>query len=191
LSDVERRGAAKRDVVVSICDIDDRRPLAFWARRQSKDAEQEPENSPKRRESKIRQHQQAVRWYKEHEKDRGAGFDESDKREEDNFAKWFHGVISRREAEELLEGKSSGTFLVRVAESRFGYSLSLTHEGEIKHFMIDLKDDLYILVGNRRRFKTLRDVVVHHKSHMVTSDGDLLIYPADKKGEREDLKELE
>lgn len=54
-------------------------------------------------------------------------------------------VTFDKDAEELLKGKPSGTFLVRVAESRFGYSLTLIHEGEIKHFMIDLNDDVYIV----------------------------------------------
>lgn len=41
-----------------------------------------------------------------------------------NFEEWFHGIITRKEAEQLLMPTAAGTFLVRVAESRFGYSLS-------------------------------------------------------------------
>ena len=37
---------------------------------------------------------------------------------------WFHGIITRRQAEQLLTDKPNGTFLIRVSESRFGYSLS-------------------------------------------------------------------
>lgn len=40
------------------------------------------------------------------------------------FEEWFHGVITRKQSEELLQNKQPGTFLVRVSESRFGYSLS-------------------------------------------------------------------
>eukprot|EP00055_Hartaetosiga_balthica_P017464 m.117614 g.117614 ORF g.117614 m.117614 type:complete len:63 (-) comp9325_c0_seq23:252-440(-) len=50
---------------------------------------------------------------------KGAGISSAGK-----FQDWFHGVISRVRAEELLGNKEPGTFLVRVAESRFGYSLS-------------------------------------------------------------------
>jgi hypothetical protein len=46
------------------------------------------------------------------------------------------------------------------------------------------------LVGNRRKFKSLRDVVQHHKSHMVTGDGDLLVYPCEGEKARPDLEEL-
>ena len=37
---------------------------------------------------------------------------------------WFHGVITRRQAEQRLVDKPNGTFLIRVSESQFGYSLS-------------------------------------------------------------------
>ena len=46
-----------------------------------------------------------------------------------------------QEPEGLLKDQQSGTFLVRVAESRFGYSLSLIHEGRVKHFMINVRDE--------------------------------------------------
>ena len=42
-----------------------------------------------------------------------------------------------QDGEDLLAGTPSGTFLVRVAESRFGYSLSMQFQGRFKHFMID------------------------------------------------------
>ena len=40
------------------------------------------------------------------------------------FHEWFHGIITRREAEQLLLEKTMGAFLIRVNENRFGYSLS-------------------------------------------------------------------
>ncbi len=51
---------------------------------------------------------------------KGAGVD----RRTGGFNTWFHGIITRQESEDLLRNTPSGTFLVRVAESRFGYSLS-------------------------------------------------------------------
>ena len=74
----------------------------------------------------------SVKWFKEVEKKKGAGGDGKG-----GFANWFHGIITRKESEDLLATKDSGTFIIRVAESRFGYSLSLSFEGRCKHFMID------------------------------------------------------
>ncbi|NXP80201.1 SH22A protein, partial [Ramphastos sulfuratus] len=37
---------------------------------------------------------------------------------------WFHGFISRREAEKLLQDRPQGCFLVRFSESRVGFVLS-------------------------------------------------------------------
>ncbi|NXP57264.1 SH22A protein, partial [Chloropsis cyanopogon] len=37
---------------------------------------------------------------------------------------WFHGFISRREAEELLQDQPLGCFLVRFSESTIGFVLS-------------------------------------------------------------------
>lgn len=37
---------------------------------------------------------------------------------------WFHGIITRRQAEQRLVDKPNGTFLIRVSESQFGYTLS-------------------------------------------------------------------
>ncbi|NWX36007.1 SH22A protein, partial [Notiomystis cincta] len=37
---------------------------------------------------------------------------------------WFHGFISRREAEELLQDEPLGCFLVRFSESTIGFVLS-------------------------------------------------------------------
>ena len=94
----------------------------------------------------------SVRWFKEVEMKKGAGMKSG------NFEEWFHGIITRKDAEELLRGRPAGTFLVRVAESRFGYSLSHCVEsgGRIKHYMIDqTPDGQYQVVGNRKLFRKL------------------------------------
>jgi hypothetical protein len=51
---------------------------------------------------------------------------------------WFHGVVSRREAEQLLDSTPSGTFILRFAESQRSYSISLS-VGEVRcrHVKID------------------------------------------------------
>lgn len=62
--------------------------------------------------------------------------------------KWFRGMISRVKAEELLYGQPTGTFLVRISESRNGYSLSFVHQGRMRHYKIEATPDAgYIVVG--------------------------------------------
>ncbi len=110
----------------------------------------------------------SVRWFKEVEMKKGAGVSNGG-----GFQEWFHGVITRRDAEELLEGKDAGYFLVRVSESRFGYSLShmVTTAGRIKHYMIDqTPDGKYQVVGNRKLFPSLNELVEYHSDHKIVSD---------------------
>jgi hypothetical protein len=127
---VEKNGAGTLDVVMSLCDEDDRRPATFWA----KPASAKVEEKSKKLDTMARKGMQraaSVRWFKEVEKKKGAG------QTEDGFADWFFGVITRKESEDRLHGATNGTYLIRVAESRFGYSLSLAFKGRVKHFMID------------------------------------------------------
>lgn len=53
------------------------------------------------------------------------------------FKLWFHGVITRHEAESLLHNKPVGSFLVRVSETRLGYSMSIRVADRVKHFKIE------------------------------------------------------
>ncbi|XP_061594186.1 hematopoietic SH2 domain-containing protein homolog [Cololabis saira] len=77
---------------------------------------------------------------------------------------WFHGIISRKTAEELLMPKPTGYFLIRVSESRIGYTLSHRSEDRCRHFMIDvLEDGQYIIVGENRRHRFLQDLVDFHR----------------------------
>ncbi|EGD78899.1 MYO1B protein [Salpingoeca rosetta] len=196
----ERAGLGVRDVLLHMCELDERR---FQAAQLSDDNmlgadddddeedDEEEEvypphnpnpplpprtpagNSPSlQQRRRTDQRAKSVKWFRDVEKQKGAGMAEN------SFAQWFHGVISRREAEHMLRDKESGTFLVRVAESRFGYSLSLIHEGRVKHFMINVNgDEEYQLVGNDRRFPSLNAIVNYHETHSVTSAHDRLKRP--------------
>ncbi|XP_058494490.1 hematopoietic SH2 domain-containing protein homolog isoform X1 [Solea solea] len=77
---------------------------------------------------------------------------------------WFHGIRSRKAAEELLVPKPPGYFLIRVSESRIGYTLSYRVEDSCRHFMIDaLESGQYIIVGQNRRHRYLQDLVDFHR----------------------------
>lgn len=185
INSAEREGSGIRDVIESLCEEDDKRPKDYWDTPRAAPA---PSIKPKKKGFGGAR-AASVKWFKEVESKKGAGQDD-----DGGFQKWFHGIITRQESESLLTGTGqSGAFLIRVAESRFGYSLSLYFKGRIKHFMIDQNaDNQYIVVGNERTFPSLNEVVAFHQRHPVTDDGDLLSYPCPvpKSGE-ENLNELE
>ncbi|KAG9260575.1 SH2 domain-containing protein 4B-like [Astyanax mexicanus] len=60
-----------------------------------------------------------IRWFKEEQTLRVCL-----QQGESRVAPWFHGIITREEAEDLLKSGSAGSFLVRVSERIFGYVLS-------------------------------------------------------------------
>ncbi|KAM4738726.1 hematopoietic SH2 domain-containing protein homolog [Anableps anableps] len=77
---------------------------------------------------------------------------------------WFHGIITRKTAEELLMFKPPGYFLIRVSETRIGYTLSYREGEHCRHFMIDvLEDGQYIIVGETRTHRSLEDLVDFHR----------------------------
>lgn len=112
---------------------------------------------------------------KEDEAAEGSGSTDDD----GSFATWFHGIMSRPAAEQRLTGKASGTFLVRVSESRVGYSLSLLSQGAFRHFMLDQDaDEQYRVVGkSNRTFASLNELVAFHQTTAITERGDLLGAP--------------
>lgn len=105
---------------------------------------------------------------------------------------WFHGIITRRQAEQLLTNKPNGTFIIRVSESRFGYSLSFRVTGRCKHYMISqLENAKYVIVGEPRVHGSLEALVQFHKKHAVNMEGDLLTLPCGQsQGEQADYNEL-
>lgn len=84
-----------------------------------------------------------VKWYKDDEFPRNAGLEESTGRP----SKWFHGLVSRAEAEQRLSGESAGTFLVRVSEKIWGYAISYRDTDKCKHYLIDASNKTYQFLG--------------------------------------------
>ncbi|GMT31166.1 hypothetical protein PFISCL1PPCAC_22463, partial [Pristionchus fissidentatus] len=94
---------------------------------------------------------------------------------------WFHGAITRAEAEYLLGSGINGSFLVRESETSAGqHSISVRHDGRVYHYRINVdgSDRLYITAESK--FKNLGELVHHHSLH---ADGLIcnLQYPAAKK----------
>lgn len=74
------------------------------------------------------------------------------------------GIISREDAEHLLENMTEGAFLVRVSEKIWGYTLSYRLQNGFKHFLVDASGDFYSFLGvDPSRHATLTDLVDFHK----------------------------
>jgi myosin-3 len=181
---MERAATGAREVFHALVEEDAKRPADYWAKKAAPPPPEPKGVNDASNSAKVKR-AASVKWFKEVEKKKGNGMAGG------KFAKWFHGIITRQESEDLLRSKQSGTFLIRVAESRFGYSLSLIHKGRCKHFMIDQdKQGRYIVVGNDRTFPSLNDIVAYHEKQQVTDEGDCLLYACEGLGDRADLKEL-
>eukprot|EP00050_Salpingoeca_kvevrii_P018594 m.76097 g.76097 ORF g.76097 m.76097 type:complete len:146 (+) comp8104_c0_seq2:25-462(+) len=97
-------------------------------------------------------------------------------------------------SQDLLRDSAPGTFLVRVSESRFGYSLShmVSAGNRIKHYMIDqTPDGQYQVIGNSKLFPSLNALVSYHNNHkIVSSDPVCLEHPCGQHGDFDDTEEL-
>ena len=91
---------------------------------------------------------------------------------------WFHGNITRAEAELSLGSGINGSFLVRESESKPGqYSISLRYDGRVFHYRIHQDSSSKFFVTPESKFDTLPLLVVHHSKN---PDGltTTLHYPA-------------
>ncbi|XP_005989944.1 hematopoietic SH2 domain-containing protein homolog [Latimeria chalumnae] len=111
---------------------------------------------------------------------------------QDGIPEWFHGIITRKDAEDLLLPKPLGCYLIRVSESRIGYSLSYRAPDRCRHFMVDmLKSGQYGISGETKEHQTLQDLVDFHRRVPITSFNELLTIPCGQKNNSEtDYEEL-
>ncbi|XP_067399611.1 myosin-IIIb-like isoform X2 [Emydura macquarii macquarii] len=109
------------------------------------------------------------------------------------FPGWLHGMISRREAENLLMDKPLGCFLVRISQSRPGYTLSYRGESRCRHYMIEMQpNSRYVILGEDRAHTSLTELVHHHQTVGIQPFMEMLTAPCEQKGdgdvEYEELK---
>ncbi|XP_026472658.1 SH2 domain-containing protein 4A-like [Ctenocephalides felis] len=110
-------------------------------------------------------------WYRETEVRRNAGIERDGR-----VSSWFHGLITRQEAEQALNVEKMGTFLVRLSERIWGYAISYKAEDRIKHYLVDASNGHYQFLGdNQLSHKTLGDLVSHHASEPITMIGGELL----------------
>ncbi|KAL3866198.1 hypothetical protein ACJMK2_043520 [Sinanodonta woodiana] len=128
----------------------------------------------------------AVQWFKETQ-----SHQVYDPQRENFIAEWFHGVITRRDSENLLKIKEVGCFLIRVSESRFGYTLSFKAEDRVRHYMIDqLRNKKFIIVGENKVHKTLKDLVEYHRQNKISNWNGLLKNPCGQEHGQCDYEDL-
>ncbi|XP_061848190.1 SH2 domain-containing protein 4A isoform X2 [Colius striatus] len=129
-----------------------------------------------------------IKWFKQEQFPLRAGYQKS----MDTIAPWFHGILTSKKAEELLNKTVPGNFLVRVSEKIKGYVLSYRSVEGCKHFLIDASSDSYSFLGvDQLQHSTLADLVDYHKNEPITSLGkELLLYPCGQEDQEPDYISL-
>lgn len=80
------------------------------------------------------------------------------------------GVISRLEAENYLLNMTLGSYLVRVSERVWGYTISYRAEDRCKHFLVDTSEQGYQFFGaNQLVHRSLADLINFHKVKFDTT----------------------
>lgn len=82
-----------------------------------------------------------------------------------NTAIWYHGKITRNQAQSLLDSGIHGSFLIRESESIPGsWSISLRDRDTVYHYRIMRVDSLFH-ISPSHRFHSLTELVQHHSEH--------------------------
>ncbi|KAM7024462.1 myosin-IIIb-like isoform 2-T2 [Acridotheres tristis] len=112
-----------------------------------------------------------LRWFKETQAQKVMQDDGA-------FPSWLHGMISRREAENLLTDKPLGCFLVRISQSRPGYILTYRGEGRCRHYMIQMQPNArYVILGEDRAHASLTELVRYHQTVGIQPFMEILTVP--------------
>ncbi|XP_010282357.1 PREDICTED: myosin-IIIb-like, partial [Phaethon lepturus] len=127
-----------------------------------------------------------LRWFKETQAQKVMQDDGA-------FPSWLHGMISRREAENLLIDKPLGCFLVRISQSRPGYTLTYRGESRCRHYMIQMQPNArYVILGEDRAHTSLTELVQYHQTVGIQPFMETLTVPCGQKSsESLDYKNLE
>ncbi|XP_014282797.1 SH2 domain-containing protein 4B isoform X2 [Halyomorpha halys] len=113
-----------------------------------------------------------VEWFRSSQANRRAGLEPNT----NAIAPWFHGLITRQEAESLLQMQPVGSFLVRVSERIWGYAISYRDTDRCKHYLIDASNGTYQFLGNNQKsHNTLGDLIRYHGLKPITADGGELL----------------
>ncbi|ESN98492.1 hypothetical protein HELRODRAFT_84435 [Helobdella robusta] len=119
-----------------------------------------------------------VEWFQKIEAPRGAGMMPNT----NQIAEWFHGMITREESEGLLSNQKPGSFLIRVSDKIWGYTVSYKCQEKCKHFLLDasplssqptsLSSPYRFFGANSKLHDTLYDFVQYHKTEPISMKGN-------------------
>ncbi len=74
--------------------------------------------------------------------------------------RWFHGKLTREEAEKLLEGGRNGLFLVRESQNFKGdYTLCVLYEQKVEHYRVRRNKKNMVTVDDEEYFENLFKLV--------------------------------
>ncbi|XP_040491766.1 SH2 domain-containing protein 2A isoform X5 [Ursus maritimus] len=91
---------------------------------------------------------------------------------------WFHGFITRREAERLLEPKPEGCYLVRFSESAVTFVLTYRSRTRCRHFLLaQLRDGRHVVLGEDSAHERLQDLLQHYTACPLSPYGEMLTEP--------------
>ncbi|KAK2084454.1 SH2 domain-containing protein 2A [Saguinus oedipus] len=91
---------------------------------------------------------------------------------------WFHGFITRRESERLLEPKTQGCYLVRFSESAVTFVLTYRSRTCCRHFLLaQLRDGRHVVLGEDSAHARLQDLLRHYTAHPLSPYGETLTEP--------------
>lgn len=91
---------------------------------------------------------------------------------------WFHGFITRREAERLLQPQPLGCYLVRFSESAVTFALSYRSRTCCRHFLLaQLEDGRHVVLGEDSAHSQLQDLLQHYTECPLSPYGEMLTQP--------------
>ena len=86
------------------------------------------------------------------------------------FHPWFHGQASRPMVEAALRPCATGTFILRLSESKYCFVLSVKDVRDVKHFMVEPNDreEFGLLGADREGHAVLREPLVTKLENLIS-----------------------
>jgi hypothetical protein len=89
---------------------------------------------------------------------------------------WFHGLLDRSQADDLLEEMPDGYFLLRVCRAFHGHALSYRDQGRVRHHRIAFETQTghYQAQGKAEGFESLEELIEYYAMVPLEPEGGTL-----------------